>query len=190
MSRARAPERKGRDWPVLAAALASAALTALAAEAPAAPLTFRLDEGRNINSFTRDGDVAAHLLLRSGDEPRILVAFPAGNSGVAVWFTKTDEPVEWQLVGPPRAVTRADSQGRPLRGIEADVQVDAQSLRIDRAVLSSVRVLRDFELLRTLPQELFTAPVASGQTLSWERDRLDGAPGYRLVLEAAGDASV
>jgi hypothetical protein len=160
------------------------------AAADAAPLSFRLDEGRNINSVTRDGEVAAHLLLRSGEEPRILVAFPAGNSGVALWFAKTAEPVEWQVVGAPRAVTLADSRGRPLRGIEADVQVDAASLRIDRAVLSSVRVLRDFELLRSLPQDVSTAPVATGRGLSWARDRLDGAAGYRLTLEAAGDASV
>ena len=52
-------------------------------------LAFRIDEGRNINSFLREGPVAAHLLLRSGTEPRILVAFPAGNSGVGLWFEKT-----------------------------------------------------------------------------------------------------
>ncbi|HET8699522.1 MAG TPA: hypothetical protein VFO94_18705, partial [Gammaproteobacteria bacterium] len=132
----------------------------------------------------------AHLLLRSGEEPRILVAFPAGDSGVAVWFAKTGEPVEWRLLGAPRAVTRLDAQGRPLHGIEADVEVDAASLRIERAVLSSVRVLRDFELLRSLPEEVATAPVASGGSLSWARDRLDGAPGYRLTLEAMGGATV
>ena len=40
---------------------------AAAADAPS--LAFRLDEGRNINSFVRAGDVAAHLLLRSGEQP-------------------------------------------------------------------------------------------------------------------------
>ncbi len=44
----------------------------------AAPLAFGIDEGRNINAFVRDGQTAAHLLLRSGDVPRILSAFPAG----------------------------------------------------------------------------------------------------------------
>src|SRR5687768_10282845 len=74
--------------------------------APAAPaLTFRIDEGRNINSFLRDGPVAAHLLLRSGHEPRVLVAFPAGNSGVGLWFEETDAPIEWQIVTPPKAVS-------------------------------------------------------------------------------------
>ena len=71
------------------------AVSAIAnADEPVAPpgaraLAFRIDEGRNINSFLREGPVAAHLLLRSGTEPRILVAFPAGNSGVGLWFEKT-----------------------------------------------------------------------------------------------------
>ena len=51
-----------------------------------APLAFRIDEGRMINAFYRHGPIAAHLLLRSGDQPRILVAFPAGDSGVGAWF--------------------------------------------------------------------------------------------------------
>jgi hypothetical protein len=63
----------------MAAALVGAIAPTSAGAAPATPaLTFRIDEGRNINSFLRDGPVAAHLLLRSGDEPRVLVAFPAG----------------------------------------------------------------------------------------------------------------
>ena len=71
-------------------------------------LSFRIDEGRNINSFLRDGPVAAHLLLRSGNEPRVLVAFPAGNSGVGLWFEKTARPVTWTLVAPPRPLNTLD----------------------------------------------------------------------------------
>ena len=36
-------------------------------------LSFDVKEGRNLNSFLRAGPVAAHLLLRSGRDPRILV---------------------------------------------------------------------------------------------------------------------
>src|SRR5881396_1745007 len=87
----------------------------LLAAAPARPdaLAFRIDEGQNINSFFRDGPVAAHLLLRSGTEPRILIAFPAGNSGVGLWFEKTT-PATWTLVAPPRPVTRVDARQRPM----------------------------------------------------------------------------
>ena len=58
-------------------------------------LSFDLQEGRNFNSLLRAGPVAAHLVLRSGVEPRIVVAFPAGNSGVGVWFAHTARPVSW-----------------------------------------------------------------------------------------------
>ncbi|HWU78579.1 MAG TPA: hypothetical protein VN158_00735, partial [Caulobacter sp.] len=67
----------------------AAVLLALAIAVPvsAAPdLAYRLTEGRNLNAFVREGPVAAHLLLRNGLDPRILVAFPAGNSGVGLWF--------------------------------------------------------------------------------------------------------
>src|ERR1035438_7778246 len=65
-------------------------------------LSFDVDEGLNLNSFLRDGPVATHLLLRSGSDPRILVAFPAGNSGVGLWFAHGDQPVTWTLLGRPQ----------------------------------------------------------------------------------------
>jgi hypothetical protein len=175
-----------------------AAPSARIAEAPS--LSFRLDEGRNINSFTRAGAVAAHLLLRSGTQPRVLVAFPAGNSGVGLWFAKSEKPVSWTLVGSPRAVTQKDAKGRVLRGIEAEVLADVQTapsagapatLRMERAVLSSVRVLRDYEALHTVPDELVVSPeLENSRRLVWSRDRLDDAAGYRLSIEALGDTTI
>jgi len=176
---------------VFIAALLLATVGTFAAAADSAPaLSFRLDEGRNVNSFTRDGAVAAHLLLRSGEDPRILVAFPAGNSGVGIWFAKTDEPVQWTLSESPRPVSLVDAHGRPLHGIEAVAEVNAPTLRVDRAVLSSIRVLRDFERLHSAPDEILTSPVLSGTRLVWTRDRLDGAAEYRLVIEALGDSQM
>lgn len=61
------------------------------------PLRFRIEEGRNLNAFYRQGEAAAHLLLTSGERPRVLVAFPAGNSGVGLWFEDTAAPVRWTL---------------------------------------------------------------------------------------------
>ena len=166
--------------------MVSAAL-ANAAESDAAPATralaFRIDEGRNINSFLRDGPVAAHLLLRSGTEPRILVAFPAGNGGVGLWFASTPKPVAWTLVKPPKAFTALDEKSRPLHGIEFEIETDASELHPRAAVLSSVRVLRDYELQGTAPAEVMSAARISGGRVSWERERLDGAAGFRLTLE-------
>ncbi len=165
-----------------------------AASADVAPkssgLSFRIDEGRNINSFLRDGPVAAHLLLRSGAEPRILVAFPAGNSGVGLWFEKTTQPVAWTLVSPPRPFTSLDEKKRPLHGIEFEIATDAVELRPRAAILSSVRVLRDFEIQRSAPAEVMTGSRVTAGAITWARDRLDGAAGYRLTIAAGSSTRV
>lgn len=160
------------------------------AAADPAPLSFRLDEGQNLNAFTRDGPVAAHLLLRSGRQPRLLVAFPAGNSGVGLWFAHTETPVTWKLAAPPRPVSVKDSRGRPLHGIEFDAEVSAPALKIAGAVLSSVRVLRDYELQGRAPPEVMVGPRIASTRITWARDRLDGAPGYLLSLELPAGSPV
>ena len=173
----------------IAAANSMVLAMAFAAPKPAA-LAFRIDEGRNINSFFREGPVAAHLLLRSGNDPRILVAFPAGNSGVGLWFEKTAAPVTWTLITPPKPVTTLDARRRALHGIEFEVSVDAAELRPHAAVLSSIRVLRDYELQRTAPAEVLIEPRAAGDGISWSRDRLDGASGYQLTIRASAGTRV
>ncbi|MEJ0085651.1 MAG: hypothetical protein WDO72_08215 [Pseudomonadota bacterium] len=165
---------------IFCAVVASAAVV----QAAPPPLAFRIDEGQNLNSFFREGPVAAHLLLRSGTEPRILVVFPAGNGGVGLWFGKTTQPVAWKIVTPPRPVTALDAQRRPLYGIEFEVEADATELRPDGAVLSSVRVLRDYELQRKAPAEVLVEPSNSDGSISWRRDRLDGAAGFALRIGA------
>ena len=169
---------------VIVACLVSAAV------ASAAPLAFRIDEGNNLNVFTREGRVAAHLLLRSGNDARILVAFPAGNSGVGLWFERSEQPVSWTIADEPRPISLQDSKGRALHGIEAQVAIDARVLDVKQAVLSSVRVLRDYQALGTAPAEVLIPPRVKGKQLVWKRDRLDGAAGYHLSIEALGDAQV
>jgi len=166
------------------------AILAAATAAPLPALAFRIDEGQNINSFLRDGPVAAHLLLRSGAEPRILVAFPAGNSGVGLWFAKPSAPVAWRLVTPPLPVTARDDKGRPLHGIEFEAETSARELRPRAAVLSSVRVLRDYELQGKAPAEVVVTARVAGGRIAWARDRLDGAAGFRLTIDAPAGVSV
>src|ERR1700682_3299993 len=102
-------------------------------------LSFDVDEGLNLNSFLRDGPVAAHLLLRSGLDPRILVAFPAGNSGVGLWFSHGTQPVTGTLRGRPQPISVMDERGRPLYGMTAEASMTGvESLSIKQAVLSSV----------------------------------------------------
>jgi hypothetical protein len=162
---------------------AGTAVSMAAVAAGNARLAFEVREGLNINSLVREGDVAAHVVLRSGAEPRILIAFPAGNSSVGLWFEHLQRPVKWTQRGTPQPVHVPDEKGRPLRGVATDLTVTAAELRVRAAVLSSTRVLRDFQALNTAPAEVATPLRISGRTLTWSRDRLDGAPGYRLSIE-------
>ena len=165
-------------------ALALVAATHLAGSASAAPpeLSYRIVEGQNLNAFVRDGKIAAHLLLRNGSDPRILVAFPAGNSGVGLWFDRTSTPITWQLIADPQPITLADTRGRPLYGIRATVTIDAARLSVKQAVLSNVRFLRDYQAVGKFPPEVAVPVVMGSDSLTYARDRIDGAPGYRLAL--------
>ncbi len=147
-------------------------------------LSFDVAEGLNLNSFLREGPVAAHLVLRSGLDPRILVAFPAGNSGIGLWFAHGTQSMTWKLIERPEPVVLKDGRGRPLYGIAVKVSATgADSLSFKKAALSSVRVLRNYQADGTFPQEVAVDPTVSGSTITWERDRLDGAAGYRLSVE-------
>ncbi len=175
--------------PLTRAVLATAAAGLLALPAAAqGRLSYQVKEGLNENAFVQEGPVAAHLLLRSGRTPRILVAFPAGNSGVGLWFRTQDRDVAWTLTAPPKPSVRDDARKRPLYGVVAEASVAAPSLAIDKAVLSSVRVLRDYQALGKAPAEVDIAPVVSGDTVSWRRDRLDGAAGYALSVQVTHGA--
>ena len=154
----------------------------LAAAAPA-PLAFIVRQGRFVNAFFRRGPVAGDLVMRSGPHPRILIAFPAGDSGVGVWFARTPRWASWHLIGHLRPVHARDRRGRPLYGLSAVVElIGNRAVQVHRAVLSSIRVLRDFNSLGTLPRGIETAPHIDGQSLTWARQRLDGAVSYRLSL--------
>jgi hypothetical protein len=167
----------------LAVALLGLSL-AVSAKPPAAPapLQFRIAEGHTLNAFYQQGPVAAHLLLNSGTQPRVLVAFPAGNSGTGIWFEPAKAPVHWTLEE-TQALERADAKGRPLHGIVATASVDAP-LVVRDAVLGSVRVLRDYQIDGRYPTETAATPTRSGNTLTWSRPRLDGAAGYLISLTA------
>jgi hypothetical protein len=152
--------------------------------APQQQLSFGVQEGRNLNSFVRADAVAAHLLLRSGTEPRIVVAFPAGNSGVGLWFEHVERPVTWKLLDRPQPVVEKDAKGRLLYGIVAKAEITGTTgLTIKQAVLSSVRVLRDYQVLGNVPPQVTVKPSLVRTTVTWARNRLDGAAGYRLSLE-------
>ena len=169
-----------------AGALLFAAGQSMAAGEPAAArpeLAYQLVEGQNLNAFIRDGKVAAHLLLRNGTEPRILVAFPAGNSGVGLWFEPLKKAATWQLEKAPAPLTLTDGKGRPLHGITTVASLATPRLQIRQAVLSNVRFLRDYQSVGKFPAEVAVPVRIEGSRLIYARDRVDGAPGYRLEVE-------
>ncbi|MEQ1725789.1 MAG: hypothetical protein ABL882_07675 [Sphingopyxis sp.] len=145
-------------------------------------LAYQITEGQNINAFLRDGPVAAHLLLRNGQTPRILVAFPAGNSGVGLWFDQLTEPANWTLTQNPQPVTVRDSRNRPLHGLRTSATIGAPRLAIRRAVLSNVRFLRDYESIGRMPDEILVPARVVGDRIIFARDRVDGAAGSRIEL--------
>lgn len=148
----------------------------------AAPLAFRISEGRVENAFYQDGPVAAHLLLSSGAKPRVLVAFPAGNSAVGVWFEDSaGTPVQWTL-DDMQGASFSDEHGRRWNGIVAEASVAAGRLLIKDAVLGSVRVLRDYQLGHPYPPETATVPKVSETAIDWQRPRVDGRTDYTLSL--------
>ncbi|WP_232823400.1 hypothetical protein [Dyella sp. C9] len=166
--------------------LASPAQALASAQGASTALQFRITEGNIENAFLQDRDVAAHLLLNSGEKPRVLVAFPAGNSGAGVWFEPVSAPVQWTLgqVQPLRQTV----DGHAWNGIAADATVMADQLVLKDAVLGSVRVLRDYQLgqgyaaqVAATPQ-IVAQPQLAERSVRWQRQRVDGAPGYAIAL--------
>ena len=99
-----------------------------------------VDEGRAHNRLYRRGSVAAHVMASPG---RVLVAFPAGNSGAALWLTPAvDMTVEGPLV--PHE-----------RGIGAQPRRPACTVRPDRPAVDVhvQRPARDGALHRGLRQD-------------------------------------
>jgi len=150
------------------------------------PFHSAVKEGLNLNAFLREGPVSAHMLLRSGREPRFLAVFPAGNSGAGLWFEPVEGDPQWAIDRAPQPVTLRDGAGRPLYGITSEASLKTPMLTPKQAVLSSVRFLRDYQGKAPVPGEILVAPARQENSLVWSRDRLDGAAGYRLSVEVTG----
>lgn len=161
--------------------------SSVAVAAADGPLRFTVTEGRVQNEFFRQGPVAAHLVLTSGTEARLVVAFPAGNSGTALWFDSASKATSWQVEEPVIAAG-LDVDGGVLHGIRAVVDAGGAAMTVTHAILSNVRVIRDYGYTGETPREVLVDPVLSGRTVTWQRRRLDGAPGYFLSVEVLAGA--
>lgn len=149
---------------------------------PADPETLDFDvrEGEIHNHFLRRGDVAAHVLATSGHAPRIIVAFPAGNTGAGLWFEPGSDAIDLAIEGRVAAVERSDG----MRGVSAVVTSSARALTVRGALLGSLRALRRFAKSAPLPAGMDVADVAiePGPPLVLRRTTLDGEHHVELAL--------
>ena len=125
------------------ALLFAGCLVACAPRQEGPELQFDIEDGAIRNEFFRDGPVAAHIVLKSADAPRLVVAFPAGNSGTGVWFEPLDAPATWS----PSENVRAERQklaGGVRNGVRFDTAISTPRLDVKKAILSNIRVLRDY----------------------------------------------
>jgi hypothetical protein len=127
-------------------------------------LAFGVKEGNIRNYFHRQGPAAVHLLTRSGAEPRIIAAYPAGNQGIGIWFDAdidnaqlwagaTAQPTDDAAVtagGGVTAVVREESGEKDMNGVRATIQSDAKRLTGYLTLLANVRTLRDYGYGRCL----------------------------------------
>jgi len=161
----------------------SANKAAVASDESEEKLHFVVQEGKIYNEFYRQGPVAAHTVLTSGSKARLIVAFPAGNSGVSLWFKSAVEPVEWSGAENMTAVHHENKNGEPLYGISAVLTATASHLTLEKAVLGSIRTIRDYMHGVEIPAVIKNNVSIAGRTVTWSRDGLGARGGYQLSIE-------
>lgn len=163
------------------------------AESKTPELRFQIAQGAIQNEVYRDGPVAAHITLKSGARPRLVVAFPAGNSGVGLWFSTLLTSATWGPVTTIKNITRQMRGGQARHGIVADTSISAPMLSVTKAVLSNVRILRDYGdsgYAGKIPETVESPVHVNDDTATWERRRIDGASGYLLSIEVLNGRAV
>jgi hypothetical protein len=154
-----------------------------------------VSEGAREHRLLQSGDVSVHLVVTRPPRPRIIFAFPAGNSGAGLWPSAA-EVAELALAGE----VEPWRPGAELRGAQVRLRVRPASgvVRL-RPVLDSVRVLRDHDqpgalarrdaiIRRCRPQGPPPVRLSRlGSGVVAERAALDGVHAYRFeVAPGAG----
>jgi hypothetical protein len=147
-------------------------------------LQFDIPDGDLENHFFRQGTVAAHLLTTSGTSPRLIVAFPAANTGTGVWFDDVATPAKFGIVAGTQVegIERVDG----MRGVTAHLECDAGSLSVKIAVLGNIRTLRQYiyDGPMGVPPEVVNQ-VEVGIPLLLQRRTVDGK--HRVELRLGGE---
>src|SRR4030095_3274331 len=107
---------------------------------------------------------------------RLLVAFPAGAIGTALWFEPSASPVDLEVRGAINPVERPNG----MRGISVVVRADARELRAHDVRLEGLWTLRGSPSNGTSNT---TPEVDSGPPVTFHRTTPDGRHHIVLVLE-------
>lgn len=148
---------------------------------PSEKLFFTIREGHVDNIFFRDRDVSAHIVLSASVKPRMIVAFPAGNSGVSLWMESGSQTTQWRQEGDVIPV-RETGAGGAMTGVRFQLAAETAGIDISKAVLGSVRHIRSQLYGETVPSVLNVTPIMEGQSLRWTRKRIDGRGAYDLRM--------
>lgn len=146
-------------------------------------LKFSVVDGDIHNEFYRCGTAAAHIVLTAGRKPRLVVAFPAGNSGVSLWLNATEDPVEVQSIDAVNGMQMINSKGHRLFGVTADITLKTSELVVNQAVLGNLRTIRTYLHEQTIPSNIQNEFSVREQSVRWQRQRLDGLGSYQLSVE-------
>lgn len=145
-------------------------------------LHFRLQDGDIQNEFFRNNSISAHLLLSSGVLPRFITAFPAGNSGIGIWF---EEMSEKAILNITEALTGINETFGSLKlfGVRGQFTIQTtMDLIIKKVILSNIRVLRHYDQYQINPS-LEVHESVQEDRISWIHLRCDGKSAYSLQLK-------
>jgi len=165
-----------------------AATPALAEE----PTTFVISDSVADNYLVRQGAVRAHVLRLKTNPARLLVAFPAGNSGILLEFGSNAGPAGVKVTG---AFAEAD-QGH---GVEMNVHFSGQGATVANVVMGSLREIRNHlatpglaherKVVARFEEALARLPEADRQMLSANNITAKGAQAaFKQAWRAAADA--
>jgi len=161
---------------------ADAAHAVPAAPGAAAPLRLNIDEPGVEHHFYRAGEVAVHLQANQGPHPRLILAFPAGNTGMGLWFESAHGAAGLGLA----PGTRIEGEVRPngMRGVTAHLHSATPSLEIGSAVLANIRTLRDYvgSGNKVLPPQVVAQADNRNGALLLHRTSVEGKHHLELLI--------
>lgn len=149
---------------------------------PPPEIDVTLEEGRYVSRLYRRGPIAAHVEVRTGESPRVVIAFPAGASGVGVLF-EGSAPIE--IAGPIEEIVGGD------KGVSVPIGASVDRLVVADAATGSLRFLRDALIHRvSIPTHARPDLEIGDDGVTWSRARADGGARYSLRLDPTGDTRV